>query len=121
MMMSNSQDPHRGQPVLTAGPDPAQARLAAILIHGRGASAEDILSLAREIQLDDVAYLAPQAAGHSWYPYSFLSPISQNEPGITSGLSVISGLIETLERQGFGRERVALMGFSQGACLSLEF
>ena len=120
-MTSNPQDPHRGQPVLTAGPAPGQARLAVILIHGRGASAEDILSLARELHLDDVAYLAPQAAGRSWYPSSFLSPIPQNEPGITSGLAVIDGLLEELAGQGLGHERVALMGFSQGACLSLEF
>jgi predicted esterase len=114
-------DPHANQPVLRHGPAPADARLSAILVHGRGASAEDILSLAEELKLPDVAWLAPQAAGSTWYPYSFLAPIAQNEPGITSGLNKIGSIIETLEREGVARRRIALLGFSQGACLSLEF
>jgi predicted esterase len=120
-MAVNIHDPHAGQRVLRGGPDVARARLVAILVHGRGASAEDILSLSQELRAKDVAYLAPQAAGHSWYPYSFLSPIPQNEPGITSGLRVIAGLIEDVERQGVPASRVVLLGFSQGACLALEF
>jgi predicted esterase len=114
-------DPHAGQPVLHLGPPLAEARLAAILVHGRGASADDILSLAQELRVSDVAYLAPQAAGHSWYPYSFLSPIERNEPGITSSLQVISRLIERAGQDGLPPSRVVLMGFSQGACLALEF
>ena len=98
--MSIAKDPHAGQPVLTAGPAPRDARLALILVHGRGASAEDILGLAAELQLPDVACLAPQAAGHTWYPYSFLSPIEQNEPGISSGLGVIGRLIDDLGGAG---------------------
>ncbi len=120
-MAINPQDPHAGQPVLQRGPALADARLVAILVHGRGASAEDILSLTYELQVKDVAYLAPQAAGRTWYPYSFLSPIEQNEPGITSGLRVLSGLIEQAEKEGVPPSRIVLMGFSQGACLSLEF
>jgi predicted esterase len=120
-MPTNPQDPHAGQPVLRAGADVSRARLAAIMIHGRGASAEDILQLAREFRATDIAYLAPQASGHTWYPYSFLSPIEQNEPGITSGLRVIEGLIAAVGQQGIDSDRVVLMGFSQGACLSLEF
>jgi predicted esterase len=119
--MLTAQDPHAGQPVLHQGPAPTDARLVAILIHGRGASAEDILTLTQELRPKDVAYLAPQAAGHTWYPYSFLSPIDQNEPGITSGLRMISGLVEQVGRQGVAPERIVLMGFSQGACLALEF
>jgi len=115
------QDPHANQPVLRAGPQAADARIVAILLHGRGASAEDILELSREWRLQDVAYLAPQASGSTWYPYSFLAPLEQNEPGITSGLRVVSGLLETLKEQGIQSDRVALMGFSQGACLTLEF
>lgn len=92
-----------------------------ILVHGRGASADDILSLAGELQLHDVAYFAPQAAGYTWYPNSFLSPIASNEPGITSGLGVIARLIARLGEQGLDPTRVALLGFSQGACLSLEY
>jgi predicted esterase len=117
----SSPDPHRGQPVLRAGANPASARLAMILLHGRGASAEDILMLADALGLDDVAYLAPQAAGHTWYPYSFLAPIADNEPGLGSALGVIGRLIEELRRDGFEPPRIALLGFSQGACLALEY
>jgi predicted esterase len=116
--MAFSRDPHAGQPVLQAGAPADIARLAAICIHGRGASPEDILGLAGEIGTDDVAYFAPQASGHTWYPYSFLSPISQNEPGITSALAVIARLVDAT---GLGADRVAILGFSQGACLALEF
>jgi len=120
-MAPNPQDPHAGQPVLRAGSPVADARLVAIMIHGRGASAENILQLAREFHAADIAYLAPQAAGSTWYPYSFLSPIEQNEPGISSGLRVIESLIDDVTRQGSQPGRIVLMGFSQGACLSLEF
>jgi predicted esterase len=116
-----STHPHEHQPVLAFGPPPAQARLGAILLHGRGASAEDILGIATELAIPDITYLAPQAAGHTWYPYSFLSPIAQNEPGLSSALLVIEGLVAQLGQQGIPPERVALMGFSQGACLTLEF
>src|SRR6478735_701455 len=120
-MAPNPQDPHAGQPVLRAGSPVADARLVAIMIHGRGASAENILQLAREFHAADIAYLAPQAAGSTWYPYSFLSPIEQNEPGISSGLRVIAGLVAELGRAGVPASRVGVLGFSQGACLSLEF
>ena len=120
-MTRSPQDPHAGQPVLQGGPPVSEARLVAILIHGRGASAEDILSLSQQLRATDVAYLAPQAAGHSWYPYSFLSPIERNEPGISSGLGTIARLIDEVGVQGVSPERVVLLGFSQGACLSLEF
>ena len=120
--MSDVQNPHAGQPVLTAGPKPADARLTMILVHGRGGSAEDILALAEsELRLGDIAFLAPQAAGRSWYPQSFLAPIPQNEPGLTSALGVLSRLIDDLGSQGVGPQRIGLLGFSQGACLSLEF
>src|SRR6476659_2045633 len=120
-MAPNPQDPHAGQPVLRAGSPVADARLVAIMIHGRGASAENILQLAGEFHAADIAYLAPQATGSTWYPYSFLSPIDQNEPGMSSGLRVIERLIADVTRQGIQPERIVLMGFSQGACLSLEF
>ncbi len=114
-------DPHRGQPVLHGGAPIERARLAVICIHGRGASAEDILGLASELRTTDVAYLAPQAAGGSWYPFSFLAPIAQNEPGLSSALGIIDSLIDALNQQGMSTDRVALLGFSQGACLSLEY
>ena len=119
--MTSTNDPHHGQPVLHMGPQPADARLTMILVHGRGASAEDVLSLAGEFGTTDVAYLAPQAADHAWYPYSFLSPIQDNEPGISSALGVIAGIIDGLGAQQIPLARIGLLGFSQGACLSLEF
>jgi predicted esterase len=103
------------------GPRPDQARLAMILVHGRGASAEDIMGLAREFRQNDVAYVAPQAAGNTWYPYTFLAPIEKNEPALSSALGVLQGLVSSLGEQGLPPERVGLLGFSQGACLSLEF
>jgi predicted esterase len=114
-------DPHRGQPVLTLGPAPEAARLTMIMAHGRGASAEDMLGLAAEFGTTDVAFLAPQAAGRTWYPNSFLYPIQDNEPWLTSALGVIAGLVDGLIARQIPHGRMALIGFSQGACLSLEF
>jgi len=118
---SPSRDPHAGQPVLAEGPSPAHARLTMILVHGRGATAKDIMSVARELQFDDVAYIAPQAAGNTWYPFSFLAPMQQNEPGISSGIGVLAHLLALLRDGGVDTDRIALLGFSQGACLTLEF
>ncbi len=112
---------HEGQPILTRGPAPADARLTTVLVHGRGASAEDILSLADALAIDDVAYLAPQAQGRTWYPRTFLAPLEDNEPGLSSALGVLGSIVERLAEQGIGADRVALVGFSQGGCLSLEF
>jgi predicted esterase len=92
-----------------------------IMLHGRGASAEDILELAAQVNQPGFSYLAPQAAGHSWYPNSFLAPIASNEPGLSSGLAVISSLLAQVAEAGIGPERTILSGFSQGACLTLEF
>jgi predicted esterase len=92
-----------------------------IMVHGRGATADDILSLSHELRVPGVAYLAPQAAGYTWYPYGFLSPIAQNEPGISSALAAIADVLATIERAGIPTERTMLLGFSQGACLTLEF
>jgi predicted esterase len=114
-------DPHAGQAVVTRGPSPREARLVAILVHGRGATAESILSVADALDLADVAFLAPQAAGRTWYPHSFLTPIDRNEPFLTSALGVVATLVASLGPQGIAPERVALIGFSQGGCLSLEF
>src|SRR6266540_3122619 len=114
-------DPHAGQPVLRVGPVLPEARLAVIAIHGRGSSAEDILGLARQVAAADVLFVAPQAAGSSWYPYSFLSPIPQNEPYLSSALRLIAALVDDIVAEGVPHERVGILGFSQGACLSLEF
>jgi predicted esterase len=119
--MRDTNDPHARQPVLRQGPPMEQARLAVILVHGRGGSAEDMLGLADELRASDIAYLAPQAAGHTWYPNSFLAPMEQNQPGLGSALSLLLHLVDGLSEQGVSSERVAFVGFSQGACLSLEF
>ena len=119
--MTNPNDPHKGQRVLHYGAPIKSARRAAIFLHGRGASAEDILGIAAELNTNDISYLAPQAAGNSWYPYSFLSPIPQNEPGLTSALNVIGGLVAGLASDGVASDRIIILGFSQGACLGLEF
>jgi phospholipase/carboxylesterase len=94
---------------------------AVILLHGRGGSAEDILSLAEEFYLPSLAYLAPQAAGNSWYPYSFLSPIEQNEPWLTSALGTVESMVRMAKDAGIPAERIVIGGFSQGACLATEF
>ena len=117
----HSDQPHQGQPVRTAGAPLESAQAAMILLHGRGATAEDILSLADELAMPGFAYLAPQAAGNTWYPNSFLSPIASNEPGISSGLAVIAAILAQVDAAGIPNERTMLGGFSQGACLSLEY
>jgi predicted esterase len=119
--MAVASDPHGGQRVLRSGPSPEDARLVAILLHGRGASAEDILGLADQFSATDIAYLAPQAAGSTWYPNSFLAAIQQNEPWLGSALRVVAGLVDQLQQAGVPSDRLVVMGFSQGACLTLEF
>jgi len=114
--------PHDGRPVLFAGTPPEEARAGVVLVHGRGADARDILGLAPEIDAGGaVAFAAPDAAGGTWYPQSFLAPIARNEPGISSGLRVLAALVSRMETSGIARERILLVGFSQGACLALEF
>jgi predicted esterase len=112
--------PHGGERVLTGGASLDTAAGALIAIHGRGGGAEDIIALAREIAPPNVTILAPQAAGNTWYPYRFLEPTERNEPYLSSALRIVAGLIAQLGEQGIPPERVALMGFSQGACLALE-
>src|SRR5882724_4998192 len=107
--------------VLASGAPLARARAAAIMVHGRGGSAVDILSLGEEFGLDDIAYLAPQAANGAWYPYSFLAPIADNEPYLGNALGVLAATFADLARAGFAAERIALIGFSQGGCLALEY
>ena len=116
-----STNPHAGQPVISGGASLEQARAAVILIHGRGASPYDILMLADEFDCNDCAYLAPQAAGFTWYPQSFLAPVAQNEPWLSSALEKIDALAHRLAASGFSDGRLVLAGFSQGACLALEY
>jgi phospholipase/carboxylesterase len=114
-------DPHSNQPVLTAGAPLDKASAVVILLHGRGASAEDILGLAGEMYDERIAYLAPQAAEHRWYPYSFLAPIADNEPALSSALKKVGSLVTSAEKAGVSLDRIFFCGFSQGACLSSEF
>ena len=113
--------PHQGQPLLMAGQPLNDARAALILVHGRGATARSILELGAVLSQPDFAYLAPQAGGSTWYPFSFLAPIPQNEPGITSGLRALADAVATVEASGIAAEKIVLGGFSQGACLASEF
>ena len=106
---------------LTGGLSVGTADNALILIHGRGGSAEDILSLGRELPVNGFALFAPQAAAHSWYPYSFLAPVQQNEPWLSAALGVLQQLTTHLEQHDIPREKIWFAGFSQGACLMLEY
>lgn len=117
-MKNNS---HQGQVVLQAGQPLEQAKAAMLMVHGRGASAEDILTLADELAQPDFIYLAPQATGNTWYPYPFLMPLEHNEPWLSSALATIGEVMHTLSANGLPPEKVILMGFSQGACLALEY
>ncbi|MGH2645557.1 MAG: alpha/beta hydrolase, partial [Chitinophagaceae bacterium] len=105
----------------TTGKNIREAGKALILLHGRGGSAEDILSLAQYFPVKEFALLAPQAANNTWYPYSFLAPPSQNEPWLSSALSLLKEIVNDLKSQKISAENIFLLGFSQGACLMLEF
>lgn len=113
--------PHGEQPVLREGTDLEDATAAVVLIHGRGASARSILDLGRQVHEDGVALLAPQAAGNTWYPNSFLAPIDENEPALTAALESVESVLETVTEAGIPLDRTLLVGFSQGACLATEF
>jgi predicted esterase len=112
---------HRGQPVLTAGVPLAGAQAAMIMVHGRGASARDILLLAQEWRADGVAYLAPQAADNTWYPNRFIAPVATNEPWLSSALASLSDALQAVANTGIAANRTVLLGFSQGGCLALEY
>jgi phospholipase/carboxylesterase len=112
---------HQGQPVLGRGEPLEQAQAAMLMVHGRGASAEDILSLAAEFEQPGFAYLAPQAAGNTWYPNRFLVPMEENEPWLSSALTLVGDVYSRIVNAGVPPEKIILLGFSQGACLTLEF
>lgn len=111
---------HRKQ-IVTAGTPADQAKKAMIMLHGRGASAVSILTLKDHLQLDGYAIFAPQATEHSWYPHSFMAPVSNNQPALDSALEVIGSLVEDIKEQGIAQENIYFLGFSQGACLMLEY
>jgi phospholipase/carboxylesterase len=107
--------------VAAAGAPRPRARAAAVLLHGRGSNGEDMLALAQEFGQRDVIYRAPEAPRGSWYPYSFLAPLDQNEPHLSDALATVGATLAQLAAEGFTAERVALIGFSQGGCLALEY
>lgn len=107
--------------VIAQGKSLSEAKKALILLHGRGASAEDILTLASYLQVEDFALLAPQATNHTWYPYSFMAPREANEPWLSSALDLIKNIFNDVIKAGIPAENIYLGGFSQGACLTLEF
>jgi phospholipase/carboxylesterase len=112
-----SSDPHRDTPILFAGENSSAAKAGVVMIHGRSSTAEEILSLAGQLPQNGFIFAAPQANANTWYPYSFLYPIEQNEPGISSGLKKI----DDVNKKKIPPENILLLGFSQGACLTLEF
>lgn len=113
--------PHAGQPVETRGRALGEGSAAMILVHGRGATPRNILDLAAALAHPAFTYLAPGAAGNTWYPYSFMADTAANEPGLSSGLGVLDVLVHQVLDAGIPRDRIVLAGFSQGACLTSEY
>lgn len=116
-----ARDPHRDQPVLLGGAPLAEAAGALVLVHGRGGSAQDMLGLARELDRPGFAWFVPEAAGRQWYPYSFLEKLERNQSHLSSALALLKRVLGRVEAAQVPFERVVLLGFSQGACLALEF
>jgi phospholipase/carboxylesterase len=114
-------DPHKDEPILYEGHNLGSARSAFVMLHGRGASATDILSVGRHLAGQQTALIAPQAAEHSWYPYSFLAPLTQNQPWLNSAIRKISACFVECTKANIPTERIAVIGFSQGACLATAF
>ena len=121
MTTTKTNGPHQGQQLLQQGQPLAEATAAMILVHGRGATAQSILELASVLPHPDMAYLAPQASGNTWYPQSFLAPMPQNQPGLDSGLQAVADAVAQAEAAGIPPEKIIIGGFSQGACLASEF
>ncbi|MEM6646147.1 MAG: alpha/beta fold hydrolase [Bacteroidota bacterium] len=113
-------NPHTATPLAQRGPSLGKAKGAVVLVHGRGATAQSMLPLADALAQPEWLYVAPQAAGHTWYPYSFLAPMRHNEPGLSSGLRRVNTVIDGLIAEGIPPQQIVLLGFSQGACLALE-
>lgn len=112
---------HEDQPVRTSGKSLSDAEIAVIMIHGRGATPGSVLRLAENFEIEGVAYLAPEAANNEWYPESFLNPVEQNQPEISSALDKVRHVKDEIEENGIPAEKIVLLGFSQGACLATEY
>src|SRR5688572_16457622 len=107
--------------ILTKGKPLKETGKALVMVHGRGATAASILSLASELEASDFTLFAPQATQHSWYPYSFMAPVAQNQPALDSALQLLTETVAEIKAQGVESENIYLLGFSQGACLTVEF
>ncbi|HKK44743.1 MAG TPA: alpha/beta fold hydrolase [Balneolaceae bacterium] len=113
--------PHQGLSQAEHGASLSQARAVMVMVHGRGATAKSMFPLADELAQPDFHFRAPQAHNHTWYPYSFLAPKEQNQPGISSGIQMLHDVLQDIAAAGIPREKIMLLGFSQGACLATEF
>src|SRR3954471_203518 len=107
--------------IVTAGKELTVTSKVLIMLHGRGGSAEDILSFSTHLHVKDFSLLAPQATNHSWYPYSFLMAPARNEPWLSSALSLLKEIVDEVKDAGITSENIYFTGFSQGACMTLEF
>ncbi|MBT1703951.1 alpha/beta hydrolase [Chryseosolibacter indicus] len=107
--------------IVIAGKSINNAKKALIMLHGRGATAEDIIGLSSHLNIKDYAIIAPQATNYTWYPYSFLAPPSQNEPWLSGAITLLSEIVSDINASGIASENIYFAGFSQGACLTLEF
>ena len=119
--MADQPQLHQGMPFYGYGAPLDSATVAMVMVHGRGAAPSDILSLASEFDVPGVAYLAPEAAGGQWYPYPFIAPVERNEPWLSSALAAVGEVFDMVASAGIPPERTLLLGFSQGACLALEY
>ena len=113
--------PHQESEIAEYGASLSHSKAAMVMVHGRGATAQSMFPLADEFAQPDFHYRAPQAHNHTWYPYSFLAPKEQNQPGISSGIQVLHDLLNNITATGIPAEKIILLGFSQGACLATEF
>jgi phospholipase/carboxylesterase len=107
--------------IITAGKKIDEAKKALIMLHGRGANAEDILDLSNYLHVEEFALVAPQATNYTWYPYSFMVPLKQNEPWLSSAIEMLKDTVGEINKSGIANENIYFVGFSQGACLTLEF
>ncbi|MGW1784000.1 alpha/beta hydrolase [Streptomyces sp. NPDC002143] len=119
--MTTTENPHLATELRFEGPQPPDAALAAVLVHGRGQDPDFMAEVAGRIGMSDVRSVLPAASGNSWYPGRFMDPFEQNEPWLTHALDAIDHALAALEAEGFAAGRTALIGFSQGACLLAEY
>lgn len=113
--------PHQGEPLVTTGESLDSARVALVLVHGRGRDPNDMFRMVADLPRQGVGYVAPQAAGHSWYPEPFQAPIAENEPGRSSAIEAVEDAIQLANREEIATEQVVIVGFSQGACIASEY